>query len=174
MILVSLAMISCKGGGDRSFLEVRGRVQAISWAGGTGLTSGQWNLSRRGKISQGPWDGMKRGGKGHIRKGRVRFFDHESGDECITETEFRTSRRGRIVKALRRCGDTKETYLLERTRKGELVSAQLKSGTATYVYSYGSYVYDEKGNWTERHFTVSCGDKVTNSGVERRDIVYYE
>ena len=176
LILVSLALISCKGGGDCSFLEVKGRVQAISWSGGNGLTSGQWDLTRRGKISQGPWDSIKRDARGHVKKASVWFSDHETGEEAVTEIEFRTNRRGRIVKAVNCCAGAEFEFLLERTRKGELATVQLqeKSGNATYVYNYGNYVYDSKGNWTERRFTVTCGGRVTNSGVESRDIVYYE
>ena len=177
LVLASLAIVSCGGGGitsDRAFLEVKGRVQAISWAGGSGLTSGQWDLSRRGKITLGPWDKIKHDSRGHIKKASVWYSDYESGDEALIELEFRTSGPGRIKKAAVRSAGSEVIYQLERTRKGELASVQMQNGPATYVYSYGNYVYDQKGNWTERRFTVSCGETVTNSGIESRIIVYYE
>ena len=174
LILVSLALISCKGGGDRSFLEVKGRVQAVSWSGGSGLTSGQWDLTRRGKITRGPWDTMKRDARGHVRKATVLYQDHESGEELLSELGFKTSRRGRIREASVASTGTETRFRLERSCKGELLEAEVQEGSATYIYNYGNYVYDKKGNWTERHFTVSRDGKVTGSGIESRDIVYYE
>ncbi|MBO4433862.1 MAG: hypothetical protein J5769_00220 [Bacteroidales bacterium] len=179
LILASLAVMSCKRGGDAldlSFFELEGPVRAVSWTGGVGLTSGQWDFSREGALERGVWEVTGRDLHGRIRSASYVEVDGDTREEFHATLEFTLDKDGAPVSAINRNDFGEYEYLFVRQADkllGELSLRDL-ADTVSYITGYHGYECDSLGNWTVRHYTVSCGGKVINSGTECRDIVYYD
>ena len=175
IVIASLAVLSCKRG-DLPFFELQGRVRAVSWTGGSGLTSGQWDFARDGKLERGTWQVDGRDARGRIRSAVFCDVDRDSREEFKASLEFNVSRKGALESAVNRNDFGEYEYVLSRGGDGQVTELALRdmADSVYYVYNYSGYECDDRGNWTSRRFTVYCGGTVVNSGLESRDIVYYD
>lgn len=178
IVLASLAVVACKRGGvalDLQFFELQGEVRAVSWTGGSGLTSGQWDFSREGEMIRGTWDVEKRDIRGRIKS--ARFSESDGVEEFNCSIEFTLDGNGAPVMAVNKNDFGTFEYVLVRnglTGRLEELSLRDMADSVFYVYNYGDYACDSLGNWISRRFTVTCDGTVINSGAESRDIVYYD
>ena len=175
ILIASLAVLSCKRG-DLPFFELHGKVRAVSWTGGSGLTSGQWDFAKDGKLERGTWEVEGRDARGRIRSAVFTEVDRDSREEFRAVLEFSLSRRGALASAINRNDFGEYEYILARDGDGQLVELSLRdmADSVYYIYNYSGYESDSRGNWTSRRFTVTCGGTVINSGTESRDIVYFD
>ena len=179
LALASAAASSCRGGGgsssDLRFLDLEGPVRAVSWTGGCGLTSGQWDFDADGALVRGVWTVSSRDSRGRIKAASACEYDSESGEEFFNRLEFRLDRKGRLAGAVDKSEVSSFVYKFERDPEGALLEVVVRdvSDSEGYVYTYSNYLRDSLGNWTQRRFTVTRGGKLTNSGLESRNIVYF-
>jgi len=181
LTLAFAAVLSCRGGGgyssDLRFLDLEGPVRAVSWTGGCGLASGQWDFDTHGALVRGVWTVNARDMRGRIRTAWACECDPERREEFFFNSlEFSLDRSGRLQGAVDRSDIATFHYEFVRDDEGNLLEALVHESADSlgYVYSYGNYVRDSLGNWISRRFTVTHGGKLTNSGIESRDIVYFD
>jgi len=157
-------------------MDLEGPVRAVSWTGGCGLTSGQWDFDADGGLICGVWTVSSRDVRGRIKAASACECDSESGEEFFNSLAFSLDKQGRLAGAMDKSDISTFVYSFFRDEDGTLLETVVheSSDTVGYVYNYSNYVRDSLGNWTERRFTVTRGGKLTNSGIESRDIVYYE
>ena len=180
IVLASLAAVACKRGGvalDQPFFELQGRVRAVTWTGGTGLTSGQWDFSEDGKMVRGAWEVTGRDRlSGRIKSASLCEVDNDSREEFNVALEFTLDRGGNLLSALNRNDFGEYEYVLERGSDGRVSQTSVRDleDSVAYIYNFSGYTCDSLGNWVSRRYTVTCEGKVVNSGAESRDIVYYD